>query len=83
MNKQIQMIPVRIIKEASITGHLAQPMRVGERAIIRLQTGQSIITSCVKQILEASENSTIFVTCNTLYNLSYNVSPTGTEVNCA
>lgn len=83
MKRKLEIIPIRNIKEACITGHLTQPLRVGEKAIIRLQTGQSIITSCVKKILEVSETNTIFVTHNTIYNLSYNISPTGTEVNCA
>lgn len=69
-------------KQIALTGTLALPLRVGERALISYQN-QSIITSSVKQILEVSDHGVIFETCNTLYDLTFIWIPIETGVLCA
>lgn len=65
-----------------ITGNLALPIRIGERAWITA-SGQSLMTSTVKRILEVSYSGVIFETQNSIYNLGYATVPNEAEVMCA
>lgn len=67
--------------QIALTGFLMLPLRPGERACIR-HGKQTISTSAVFRILEVSEDSIVFETCNSIYTLVYSMIPE-TEVICA
>lgn len=81
MNYSIGKINSFDKKRVLLTGSLSLPLRVGECAFIR-QQGQTLSTTTVIQILEASEFGVTFETCNTVYRLKYAMFPV-TEVMCA
>lgn len=72
------------IKKSTVTmtGTLSLPLRIGEHAWIRTRH-QLFTTSTVLKIMEVAEDSIIFETCNTIYNLRYETVSTESGVMCA
>ena len=66
-----------------VTGMLALPLHTGERAFILLPSGNSMITSVVKAILEVSCSGVKFETGRRIYDLRYETSARPEEVMCA
>ena len=81
-NHNTLSITSRKKKEICITGSLSVPLRAGNQAWI-FSTDRIITTSTVNQILEVSDNGVVFETCNTIYQLTYLLSPQKVEVMCA
>lgn len=82
MTQKFREIPQKQKKIFSITGSLALPLRVGERAFI-YTSRHAMMTSNVKYILEVSENGIVFETLHTVYDLRYETIAKPTEVMCA
>lgn len=82
MTQKFEEIPRKQKKIFSITGSLALPLRVWERAFI-YTSRHAMMTSNVKYILEVSENGIVFETLHTVYDLRYETIAKPTEVMCA